>query len=154
MDGIALGILTEAGRIDLDKCKLITGLAEDLDWVFHRALDDLKERGKAIEGLITAGFDRILTAGGCRTALDGINEISELRSIAGDKITIMPGGGINSENVKYILERTGCLEVHGSFSEKAIKDRDSLFGTMINKIVPAEIGKMREVLDALSCNGC
>ena len=32
----------------------------------------------------------------------------------------MPGGGVNKENIKFILENTDAQEIHGSF--KKVKD--------------------------------
>jgi copper homeostasis protein len=149
VDGIALGLLNEVNQVDVERCRQIVSLSKTIDWVFHRAFDDIEDRSEALDELIEIGFKRVLTSGGCKFALEGIKEIIKLRERAGNKIAIMPGSGINSRNVKYILEMTGCNEVHASLSEQTITDRNSLFGALVSKINPEEVRKMRNVLDVV-----
>ena len=44
-----------------------------------------------------------MTSGGKEAAKDGINFINKLRSVANGKISIMPGGGINSDNLRDFI---------------------------------------------------
>ena len=58
-DGIALGILTSAGAVDLVRCRQIVKLAAGRQVVFHRAFDVVPEPLVALEQLIDLGVTRL-----------------------------------------------------------------------------------------------
>jgi copper homeostasis protein len=58
------------------------------------------------------GVDRILTSGQEISALEGLDLIAELVRRAGDRIAIMPGGGITERNIQKIVEQSRAREVH------------------------------------------
>ena len=62
--------------------------------------------------LIELGVDRVLTSGQEPTAYEGAELIAELVRAAGDRIIVMPGGGITARNVGRIIRATGAGEVH------------------------------------------
>src|SRR5690606_1882135 len=66
------------------------------------------------EQAVALGFERILTSGLSQTAGEGLDNLRGLAAIAGKRIRIMPGSGINAENVARIIEATGAREVHAS----------------------------------------
>jgi len=53
-----------------------------------------------LEKLIENKFDRILCSGSKINSEKGLKNLKYLNSLALDKITIMPGGGINTKNFK------------------------------------------------------
>jgi copper homeostasis protein len=65
-----------------------------------------------LDDIIFCGGKRILTSGGKNSVPEGIEILSALNKKAAARIIIMPGGGINSENIKTIKEKTGCSEFH------------------------------------------
>ena len=67
---------------------------------------------KALEDLIALGVDRILTSGQEATVLEGIDLLTELVKLAGERIIIMPGCGISERNFKKIHEKIGAREYH------------------------------------------
>jgi copper homeostasis protein len=67
---------------------------------------------EAMEDLIRLGIDRILTSGQDLSALEGLDLIADLVQTAGDRIIVMPGGGITERNVKKIVQESGAKEVH------------------------------------------
>jgi copper homeostasis protein len=111
-DGIVFGILTEAGNIDTDACRRIAGKAPGRQLVFHRAFDSTPDPLVALETLIGLGFTRALTSGQRKTALDGTETLRQLQEKAAERIEILPGGGIRAHNVREVLERSGCRQVH------------------------------------------
>lgn len=113
-DGIVTGMLLEDGRIDLEKMKEIVELAKPLKVVLHRAFDDAKEPEGNIPDLIDMGIERILTSGQRENALEGIEYIANIQKLYGEKITIMPGTGINGGNIEEIYNKTGCTNYHMS----------------------------------------
>jgi len=73
-----------------------------------------KDPFQALEDCIEVGFDRILTSGQQNKAMDGIELIAELIERANRKIIIMPGSGVNEENVAKIVSKTNAREIHFS----------------------------------------
>ncbi|XP_063228582.1 copper homeostasis protein cutC homolog [Bacillus rossius redtenbacheri] len=113
-DGFVFGALTADGRIDEVLCKDVVEIVAPLPVTFHRAIDVVKNPVCALETIVQLGFARVLTSGGERTAYAGLQVIRELMVAAGGRITIMPGAGINSDNLAPILEVTGAREFHVS----------------------------------------
>lgn len=115
-DGIVLGILTKDGNVDKKRCSELAGYAYPLGVTFHRAFDRVKDPFKAMEDTIDIGCERILTSGLRPKALNGVALIKQLIHEADDRIIIMPGSGVNSENIISLAESTGAVEFHSSAS--------------------------------------
>ena len=111
-DGIVTGILKSDGNIDMDRMEELCKLANPLKVVIHRAFDDANQPMKDVQGLIEMGVCRILTSGQRANAPTGGDFIAKLESEYGDKITIMPGCGVNAKNIAQIREITNCTNYH------------------------------------------
>ena len=110
--GIATGLLTKAGTVDVPGMERIMESAGSLSVTFHRAFDMTRDPVDALEELLGLSVSRILTSGQERSALDGLPLIRELVQVAGDRISILPGGGIGEGNVQELVRETGVREVH------------------------------------------
>lgn len=117
-DGVVVGILKEDGTVDVERMQELMELAHPLSVTFHRAFDLTPDPYKALDALIQLKVNRLLTSGQQETALEGVPLISELVERAGDRLVIMPGGGINGKNVGEIISKTGVQEVHASARKK------------------------------------
>jgi copper homeostasis protein len=115
-DGIVLGILTQNGSIDKERCKKLVDYAYPLGVTFHRAFDRTKDAFQSLEDIIEVGCERILTSGQHPKAIDGTELIRQLMLQADDRIIMMPGSGVNSQNIISIAESTGAVEFHSSAS--------------------------------------
>lgn len=111
-DGVVTGILLSNGRIDIERMRELVKVAYPLKTVFHRAFDDAKDPIEDVGKLIEMGVCRILTSGQKANALAGAKYISELQKRFGDSITIMPGCGVNADNIEEIYRITGCTHYH------------------------------------------
>jgi len=120
VDGVVFGILNADGTIDKKRCKEIIARARPLKITCHRAFDMTRDPFEALEDCIECGFDRILTAGHRKTALEGAELIGELIKKAAGRIAIMPGSGVNDKTVEEIVRKTGAKEIH--FSATDFKD--------------------------------
>lgn len=116
-DGVVFGCLTPDGSIDQIAIKRLMKASEGLSVTFHRAFDHCKDPFQALEQIIDLGCDRILTSGQQPTAEKGIALLKELIAKAGNSIVILPGSGINKNNIKNIAESTGATEFHFSARE-------------------------------------
>lgn len=110
--GIATGALTKDGRVDEEAMDQVREAAGAMSLTFHRAFDMVRNPLIALETLIELGVDRILTSGGERSVPEAVEPLQALVGTAGDRISIMPGGGIREANIREIVERTGAREVH------------------------------------------
>ncbi len=118
-DGFVLGVLHEDGSLDEKRCKRLLDRAGNRPVVFHRAFDVTPDPFRTLDQLIALGFTRVLTSGQERTALEGADLIHRLVEYADGRIEILPGGGIRPHNVREILQRTGCDQVHcTAFSQR------------------------------------
>lgn len=113
-DGVVFGLLNRDGSIDKDNTARLVELAYPLDVTFHRAFDRCKNPLEALETIIACGCTRILTSGQYPKAPDGKALIKELVDLADDRIIIMPGSGINSNNLAEMMVYTGAKEFHTS----------------------------------------
>ena len=111
-DGVVIGLLTAAGEIDGPRTRELVALARPLSVTFHRAFDVAAEPYPALETLIELGVDRVLTSGQEATVLEGLPLIVELMKRAGDRIIVMPGGGITARNVERIVVAAKPREMH------------------------------------------
>ena len=115
-DGIVVGALDTEGLIDMETTRRLVEAAEDKPVTFHRAFDVCQSPSEALEQIIQLGCRRILTSGQQPKAEQGITLLRQLQQQAGDRLIIMPGGGVNESNARLILDQTGCMEIHGSCS--------------------------------------
>ncbi|MFR2626923.1 MAG: copper homeostasis protein CutC [Collinsella sp.] len=98
LDELTLGALVMATGCATEECK-----RESLDITFHMAFDQLSPEAQfdAIDTLADCGVTRILTHGGAAgTSIeDNFDHLARLIEYAGDRLTILPGGGITTANV-------------------------------------------------------
>ena len=117
-DGIVIGCLTEDGWLDEEALDLFIETAEGLQITFHMAFDALSKENqfKAIDWLAERGVTRILTHGGpAGTPIeDNFDHLKELIAYADQRILILPGGGISTENVQTVMDTLKVTEVHGT----------------------------------------
>jgi copper homeostasis protein len=115
-DGVVLGMLNADGTVDKKRCTQLIVYAYPLGVTFHRAFDSVADPFKALEDVIDIGCERILTSGLQLKAIDGAALIKQLVQQADDRIIIMPGSGVNSQNIQQLAESTGATEFHSSSS--------------------------------------
>ncbi len=110
--GVVFGLLTPDGSIDVERTRQLAEQARPMSATFHRAFDMASDPKQALDTLIDLGIDRVLTSGQEATAVEGIDLLRDLVTQAGDRIVVMPGGGIDETSLKKILETTGAREIH------------------------------------------
>jgi copper homeostasis protein len=113
-NGIVLGLLDGQGRVDVARTRTLVELAAPLPVTFHRAIDMTPDLIAALDDVIATGAVRILTSGGAPSVPQGMDEIARMVKAARGRIAIMPGGGVNPENIAALAAATGAGEFHSS----------------------------------------
>lgn len=132
-DGVVIGLLTAQGHIDRDRTQELITLARPMNVTFHRAFDMTVDPFQVLEDLIALGVDRLLTSGQRASAWDGVELIKALVEQAEDRVIIMPGGGVDENNIAAIAQRTGVRECH-------VSGRTSVESAMVHRNHQAFMG--------------
>lgn len=113
-DGLVFGVLNSDGTVDIERNRALIKAAGERQKVFHRAFDLVPDWRKAMDELVSLGFDRILTSGQSANALSGAETLKEMVQYSAGRIEILPGGGVRPHNIKDLLDYTGCTQAHSS----------------------------------------
>ena len=119
ISGFVVGFLDNKNQLNNTLLSEFRSATNGYELTFHRAFDYLVEQEKSLEQLIENKFDRILCSGSKIDSEKGLINLNYLNSLALDKITIMPGGGIDTNNFK-LFKNAGFNEIHLSAIDKRI----------------------------------
>ncbi|WDH74710.1 copper homeostasis protein CutC [Exiguobacterium marinum] len=128
VDGIVFGALTKDGAIDERILGEVIKHKGEMTLTFHRAFDASRDVFESIEVLNEyPEVDILLTSGGAKTAIEGIEVLSRLKEQAG--MAILPGSGITFKTMPSLQERLVVDMVHigngvrtdGQFDESKFK---------------------------------
>jgi len=112
VNGIVIGILRNDGAIDLERTAKLVELAIPMSVTFHRAFDMCADPIQGLEDIISAGASRLLTSGLKDNAIDGAEMIARLILQARNRIIVMPGSGLNINNIASVAKLTSAKEFH------------------------------------------
>lgn len=117
-DALVLGLLTKDKQLDRDGIEQLLPATQGLPLVFHMAFDAIpkSDQFQAIDDLIELGFVRILTHGSSseNNIFDNLEHLRNLVNYADQRIEIMIGGGVTTENCQELARLTGASSVHGT----------------------------------------
>jgi copper homeostasis protein len=133
-DGVVIGVLDGERRIDVPDTHELVRRARPLTATFHRAFDQVPNSDRALDDVIVAGCERVLTTGGAKpdggefaSALEGADRLRALAAAGAGRITVLAGGGIRAANVAEVIARTGVTEVHSSLIDHATHEPGAPF---------------------------
>lgn len=160
VEAIVFGCLTRDKLVDTEKTRILTDLAHSYgrEAVFHKAFDCIADQDQALQQLIELGVDRVLTSAGGTSAPAQAEKLAHFIAAYGDRITILPGGGIRPGNVKDLLTQTGAKQVHsscGGFLEDptvagnqvSYAYRTDISPQLYETVDTAQVKALREALD-------
>lgn len=112
-DGIATGVLTSSGDIDLYLLRQLVSEAGSLQITFHKAIDETGNIETEIQKLKDIGIHRVLTSGGAPTALEGSRMLNKLIHLTAGSLVILIAGKVTSENLDVLRRLIPSTEFHG-----------------------------------------
>ena len=113
--GIVVGALMPEGAIDLPAMRRLIAAAQPLPVTFHRAFDVcVTDPYITLDQVIALGCTRLLTSGQAPSAWEGRGILSLLVRRAGGRIIVMPGSGVNPDNLQALAAYTRAPEFHGT----------------------------------------
>lgn len=118
VNGVVIGILNDDGTVDKIRTQELIEAARPMSVTFHRAFDMTRDPLEALDRLIELGVERLLTSGQEADVYIGIPTLKRMVEHAGNRIVIMPGGGVTETNIKEVVEKTGVKEIHASARER------------------------------------
>ncbi|MFD2044655.1 copper homeostasis protein CutC [Ornithinibacillus salinisoli] len=114
--GIVFGALHKDKTINKEVLRDIISISSTLDITFHRAFDEVPSQEEAYHTLLEfkPNVRRILTSGGeenCEFGKHNLNQLVKLsKKYNGPKI--LPGAGLNGDNIKTIHQTVGADQYH------------------------------------------
>ncbi|KAA2218619.1 copper homeostasis protein CutC [Maribacter flavus] len=110
VEGVVSGVLHTDFTLDVARTAALMKAAQGMKFTFHRAFDWVKNPKKTMETLADLKVDYVLTSGQGKSALEGLALLRDLKRLF-PNVAIMPGSGINEENVRSFLE-AGFEAIH------------------------------------------
>jgi copper homeostasis protein len=114
--GVVLGVSLENGALDEGGLMKLKAHASGLGTTLHRAIDLVPDLLEAVDVAAGLNFERILSSGGKKTAMEGIEGLAAMIERTAGRISVMPGSGVNAGNAGMLLARLVVTEAHGSCS--------------------------------------
>lgn len=160
VNGVVIGLLSPEGKIDIEKAKKLIDIARPMSVTFHRAFDMTPDPFKSLEDVIATGADRLLTSAHENWVYNNAGLIKELIQKAGIRVVIMPGAGINENNIADIINKTDAMELHvtghKTVESKMVFRKSGIFMGGLKEIPEytrnyadhSTIKKMRDILDS------
>ena len=113
-DGVVVGCLKPDGNLDLERMERLRQCADGMHMTLHRAFDVCKDPYQALEEAAVLGMDTILTSGQKNTCEKGKELLKELICLAGERIEILVGGGVNAEVIRRLMDEIHARSFHMS----------------------------------------
>lgn len=153
--GVVIGANLPDGRLDRPALQRLVKAADGLEIALHRSIDLTPDAAEGVQIAIELGINRILSSGGALKAVSGLDRLAEMQSAAKNKITIMPGSGVNMGTFAEIAAALPDLtEIHASCSAPVNADEIlQNFGFAVpgaTRTTAAKVAELREALKAIA----
>lgn len=112
IDGVVVGFLRDS-RVDRETTREILAAAPHVRATFHRAFEESTAQFADLAALMDLPqVDRILTSGGPAAWPEKAARLDALQRSAGDRITILAGGGLTLAGAKCLQSHAALREYH------------------------------------------
>lgn len=111
-----VGLLLCDNTIDVQRLRILRDVSHPMLLTFHRAFDNCLDVDVALQQIIAAGCDRLLTSGHAKSAVQGRDCLHQLVKQAAGKIKIIAAAGICASNAFDLITTTGVSGIHAGSS--------------------------------------
>lgn len=111
---LVFGALTDNNQIDIEAMETLMIATQGTPVTFHMAFDEIVDQKAAIDLLVELGVDKILMHGDSLDKPINSDKIAELVDYAANQLSILVGGGVNSDNAVDVAEACKTSFVHGT----------------------------------------
>lgn len=148
--GVVIGALDSTGLIDKKALDLMVEMADGMEVTFHRAFDDTFEYEKSLDVLLESGVNRVLSSGLASNVELGTPILKAMKDYVGERLEIMPGGGVNASNIGKVITEVQPDAIHFSGTSKYQLDEESMFSESILKADEQKIKRLLEEINRVS----
>jgi copper homeostasis protein len=128
IDGIAIGMLTAAGEVDLTGLHNLLKSAGNMQVTFHKAIDVTRDPVKEFIRLRDSGIiKRVLTSGGAPTAREGAGMIRKMIVHGSDRLTVVAAGKVTCDNLVELSQLIPAEEFHGRKIVGDLRQKEFIF---------------------------
>jgi copper homeostasis protein len=120
--GVVIGALDNNRRLQRAQMEAMCRAAGSLHVTCHRAFDFTIDPFEALDTLVELGIGRVLTSGQAATAFEGRALLGRLVAYAGERIEVMPGAGIDENNIGEVARASGARSFHLTAKRKIVQD--------------------------------
>ena len=114
VSGFVFGALNAQNELHVPVLEKLLSACNGMPATLHRAFDHCRDPMQSLDVAIQLGFDRILTSGASATVISGMPLLAQLFARAGERIIIMPGGGVTPITARQLLDNLPVSEIHSS----------------------------------------
>jgi copper homeostasis protein len=150
VQGVVFGALLPDHRVNTDFIDLVRADFPKLNLTFHKAFDDTPDWRASIDSLVKSGINRILTAGCEAHVIKGISTLKAIFEYAADRIEILPGGGLNENNIEFFIKNIQPEWMHFSGCKKILDRSSSNYESVVLQLDKEGINKMIKLAESYS----
>jgi copper homeostasis protein len=112
VDGVVIGFL-RGHQVDIERTGRVLARAPDLKATFHHAFEDAGDRSEALRDIKSlVQVDRLLSSGGAGELTQRCERLARYAHAAAPEITVIAGGGIDTDAVSMLKRTTTIREFH------------------------------------------
>lgn len=143
--GVVVGAVNHYGELDYDFIQSVENRVGFLPITIHRVVDTI-ENISSLQNLNYTKVQRILTSGGEKCAVEGIEQIKRIKELIPD-IEVMPGGGVNADNTQKIARETSATSIHFSGTDAVLSGQGTMYES---KLLIPNAEKIKAILRELN----
>ena len=112
--GVVFGVLKYDKSVNINVINDLVSRSNGMDITFHKAFDETIDLLDTYKNLISnTKVNSVLTSGGAKSAVLGLNMLRKILDIKTDRIKIISAGSITYENLQKVHDLIGGVEYHG-----------------------------------------
>ena len=131
VQGIVIGALQADRSLDIQWLQDFKKDFGEIEFTFHRAIDEVKAPDVAFAQLVDIGFSRVLTSGGWANVELGWRRLQSWSDQWGQKLEFMAGGGVRVDLVQKLMQIKQLSAIHFSATDRVSSSSDLFYAEVL-----------------------